>query len=262
MNRFEGKVALVTGAARGIGRGVALKLAQGGANVVVNDFHNMVEAEDVVRLITATGRKAFAFQADVSDRDSLARMIKEGVKRFGSLDIAVANVGFSVREPVLEASWENVCRTVEVTQYGVYGTCQMAAQQMVKQALVGGSRGKIVITGSVHEESPVKNSAPYNMAKAAVNHFARTLAAELCPYRINVNVVNPGWIDTPGEQAAFSPGAIEQAGAKLPWGRMGTPEDIANSVAFLASREADYITGAALRVDGGYMVNLTMDLSS
>ena len=258
MNRFEGKVALVTGAARGIGRGIALKLAAEGARVVVNDHKNMADAEEVVRLIINMGAEAFGFQADVADRERVAAMVEATVRQFGSLDIAVANVGYSVREPILEASWENVQRTTEVIQYGVFSTCQLAAQQMLKQDVVNGSRGKFVIIGSVHEEAPFKNSAPYNMAKAAINHFARTLAAELCPHRINVNVVNPGWIDTPGERTSFSDEAIEQAGAALPWGRMGTPDDIATTVAFLVSKEADYITGASIRVDGGYMVNLTM----
>ena len=258
MNRFEGKVALVTGAARGIGRGIAYKLASEGAKVVINDLKNMSEAESLVQIIHDMGNEAFAFQADVSDREAITAMINKTVEQFGALDIAVANAGYSVRQPILEASWENVQKTTEITQYGVYSTCQLAARQMVKQSLKEGSRGKIVITGSVHEENPFKNSAPYNMAKAAINHLGRTLAAELCPYRINVNVVNPGWIDTPGERAAFSDDAIDKAGAQLPWGRMGKPEDIANTVAFLASHEADYITGASIRVDGGFMVNLSL----
>jgi len=95
---------------------------------------------------------------------------------------------------VLETTWDKLTRTTEVVQYGTFTTCQFAAQQMVKQNLVGGSRGKIIITGSVYEAIPFKNAAPY-MAKAAINHFACTLAAELCPQRINVNVINPGWID-------------------------------------------------------------------
>ncbi len=259
MNRFKGKIALVTGAARGIGRGIALKLASEGANIVVNDFKNMAEASELVETIKSMGSQAIAVQADVSDRESLSFMMNEIIRQFGSLEIAVANVGFSIREPVLEASWENIQKTTEITQYGVYSTCQLAAQQMVKQKLQDGTRGKIVITGSIHEESPFKNSAPYNMAKAAINHFSRTLAAELCPHRINVNIVNPGWIDTPGERATFTDDEINKAGAKLPWGRMGTPEDIANTVAFLASKEADYITGASLRVDGGFMVNLGLE---
>jgi glucose 1-dehydrogenase len=258
MNRFEGKVALVTGAARGIGRGIALKLASEGARVVVNDVTHMAEAEAVVAQIMDMGGDAFAFQADVSEPDSVAAMVEACVGRFGALDITAANVGISIREPVLEASWEHVRRTIEVSQFGVYHTCQLSAQQMTKQDLKQGSRGKIVITGSVHEEFPFKTGAAYNMAKAAINHFARTLAAELCERRINVNVVNPGWIDTPGERALFDDETIDSAGAKLPWGRMGRPEDIANTVAFLASHEADYITGAAIRVDGGLMVNLSV----
>ena len=127
---------------------------------------------------------------------------------------------------------------------------------MIQQEQCYRSQGKIVIIGSVMQEFAVPTSAPYNMAKAAVNHFARTLAAELTPHRINVNTVNPGWIDTPGERAFATDAEISDADPRMPWGRLGQPEDIANAVAFFASDEADYVTGADLRVDGGYMVNL------
>ena len=111
--------------------------------------------------------------------------------------------------------------------------------------------------GSVHEELAVPQSAAYNMSKAAINHLARTMAAELAAHRINVNVVNPGWIDTPGEREYYSEEEIREVGRGIPWGRIGTPADIAEAVAFLASDAADYITGAALRVDGGLVIGLS-----
>jgi glucose 1-dehydrogenase len=258
MGRFAGKVALVTGAARGIGRGVALALAADGADVVINDVGHEAEATAVAAGVEATGQKALVWLADVSERTAVAGMIAATVRHFGRLDIAVANAAVSVRQLVVEADWADVLRTIEVSQFGVFHTCQMAAQQMLKQELTGRSRGKIIIIGSVHQELAVPRSAAYNMAKAATNHLARTMAAELAGQRINVNVVNPGWIETPGELAYYTPEAIAEAGKRIPWGRLGQPEDIAQAVAFLASDAADYVTGAALRVDGGYVLGLAL----
>ena len=256
MQRFEGKVALVTGAARGIGRGVALCLAEEGADIVVNDLppSEGAGARGTVAEVEALGRRALAYDADISDRDQVAALFAAGVGQFGRIDVVVANAAFSIRQPVIEAQWEHVLRTLEVTQFGVYHTCQAAAQQMVRQ----GGGGKIVIIGSILGEIPFPSSAAYNMAKAAINHLARTLAAELTAHRINVNVVNPGYIDTPGERKFATEEQIAQAARNLPWGRLGTPRDIGRAVAFLASDDADYITGTALVVDGGYKLAMRL----
>ncbi len=254
MKRLAGKIALVTGAARGIGQGVALCLAEAGAEVVVNDLlpAGAFDAHDTAAAIEKMGQRALVQYADVSDREQVAVMVAASVAHFGRLDIVVANAAMTVRELTIEAQWPNVLRTLEVSQFGVYHTCQMAAQQMVAQARQGRPGGKIVIIGSVLAEIPLRTSAPYNMAKAAINHLGRTLAAELAEYRINVNVINPGWIDTPGERQLASEAELE-AGAKLiPWGRMGTPADIGRTAVFLASDDADYITGSTLKVDGGF----------
>jgi len=258
VQRFEGKVALVTGAARGIGRGVALCLAEEGANLIVNDLPPAegLGARETVREVEALGRQALAYDADIADREQVAALFAAGVAHFGRIDVVVANAAFSIREPVIEARWEHVLRTLEVTQFGVYHTCQAAAQQMVRQ---GG--GKIVIIGSILGEIPFLNSAAYNMAKAAVNHLGRTLAAELATHRINVNVINPGYVDTPGERKFATEEQIAQAARSLPWGRLGTPHDIGRAVAFLASADADYITGSALVVDGGYKLAMRLSTS-
>ncbi len=254
MRRFEGKTALITGAARGIGRGIALCLAAEGANVVVNDRDHAELAAEVVDEIRAMGQEAIFWQADVSDREAVAAMFAGVVERFGRIDVVVSNAAMSIREPVVEAKWEHVLATLEVTQFGVFHVCQMAAQQMVKQEPNTLSRGKIVIISSVQSEVAAAESAAYNMAKAAINQFAMTLAVEVVDKRINVNVITPGWIDTPGERAFYSEEEIQASGRLLPWGRIGTPEDIGKAVAFLASDDADYITGTILRVDGGYVV--------
>jgi glucose 1-dehydrogenase len=261
MGRFDGKVAVITGAARGIGRGIALVLAEEGADIVLYDLPPqanlpvpVVDAERAAREIEALGRSALVVYGDVSDRRQVADLFAQALEQFGRVDIAVANAAISIREPVLEAEWEHVQRTIDVTQFGVFHTCQAAARVMAGQ----GEGGKIVITGSILAEIPLLNGSAYNMAKAAVVHFARTLAGELAPHRINVNVVNPGYIDTPGERSFASEDELRAAGQRIPWGRLGTPQDIGRAVAFLASDDADYITGSVLAVDGGYRLALRL----
>ena len=254
MNRLLNKVALITGASRGIGRGIALCLAAEGADIVVNYRSHAQEAREVAGAIEALGRRAWVCQADVADREAVAGMFAGAIGQFGRIDIAVANAALSIREPVIEAQWDNVLRTLQVSQFGVFHTCQMAAQQMVKQ----GRGGKIVIISSVLEEIAPPTSAAYNMAKAAINHLGRTMAAELATRRINVNMIDPGWIDTPGERAFASEEEIRAGARRIPWGRLGKAEDIGKAVAFLVSDDADYVTGATLRVDGGYVLGLRL----
>lgn len=254
MARFDNKVALITGASRGIGRGVALRLAAEGADVVVNYRTHPDEAHAVADQITGMGRRALVVQADVADRDAMERMFAQAVSVLGRLDIVVPNAAVSIREPVLTAAWEHVHRTLEVSQFGVFHACQLGAQQMARQ----GEGGKIIIISSIHAEIAFPNSAAYNMAKAAINHLCETMAAELTAQRINVNVINPGWIDTPGERAFASEQDIREGAKRMPWGRLGTADDIAAAVAFLASVDADYITGTMLRVDGGFRVGLRL----
>ncbi|MBV7329447.1 SDR family oxidoreductase [Chloroflexi bacterium TSY] len=258
MKRFDGKVALVTGASLGIGRGIALCLANEGADVVVNYRSHRAEADLVAAEIEEMGRRALVWQADVADRGAVVEMVEGTVEHFGRLDVAVANAAMSIREPVVDAKWENIESTIQVTQFGVFHTCQLAAQQMVKQPLNGRSRGKIVIISSVHAEIAPVASAAYNMSKAAINHLARTMATELAAQRININVVNPGWIDTPGERKFYNETELAEAGKRIPWGRIGVPEDIGKAVTYLASDDADYVTGSVLRVDGGFVLGLTL----
>jgi glucose 1-dehydrogenase len=133
------------------------------------------------------------------------------------------------------------------TLIGGFHMSQLVAREMVAQ----GRGGKIIFISSCHVHTPYARSVAYNAAKAGLNNMAMTIAGELTSHRINVNVIEPGWIDTPGEHEAFTDQALARAGAALPWGRLGTPEDIGKAAAFLASSAADYITGAILRVDGG-----------
>jgi len=136
------------------------------------------------------------------------------------------------------------------TLHGAFYMSQLVARHMVER----GKGGKIVFISSVHARRPFPRSVAYNAAKAGLNHMAFTIAGELLRHRINVNTIEPGWIDTPGEHETFGDDAIRDAAPTLPWGRLGTPEDIGKAAAFLASPDADYITGASLLVDGGFLL--------
>ena len=258
MNRYTDKVALITGSSSGIGRGIAEALAAEGAAVVINHLRDGENAENAATAIRALGRRALVHEADVAQREAVAGLFDAAVAEFGHVDVVVANAAFSIRELTVDAVWENVEAVIGVAQFGVYHTCQMAAQQMIRQQENGRPGGKILVTGSILGQIPFPTSGAYNMAKAAVNHFARTLAAELLPHRINVNVINPGWIDTPGERRYTSDAEIVAGAQKMPWGRLGTPADIGKAAAFLCGDDADYITGTALTVDGGYLLGMRL----
>src|SRR5581483_6661759 len=248
--RLEGRVAVVTGAARGIGRATAIELAANGADVTVADISHRSEADDVVRTIQAVGRRAMFVQVDVADRGQDQRLIDETVAQFGRLDILVNNAALSRRKPLLELEVEDVEKTWAVTLWGVFHCSQLAARQMVRQ----GGGGNIVSISSVHAYRAFPLSTAYNGAKAAVNHMSATWAVELAPHRIRVNVIEPGWIDTPGERQFYTEQQIAEEGKKLLMGRLGRPEEIAKAVAFLVSEDASYITGSVMRVDGGIVL--------
>jgi glucose 1-dehydrogenase len=242
-----GKKALVTGAARGIGRGCALELARAGADVVVNDLTPSPEAEAVVAEIRGLGRQAVLVAGDVFERPSCEAVVARAVEALGRVDVLVSNPAFSRRGDFLDYDPALFERVVRGTLFGGFHTSQLVARHMVGR----GGRGKIVFVSSVHARIPFARSVAYNAAKVGLTHMARTIAAELLPHRINVNVIEPGWIDTPGEHATFGSEALAAAGPTLPWGRLGTPEDIGRAAAFLCSDDADYITGTELVVDGG-----------
>lgn len=241
------KIALVTGAHRGIGKGSALALARAGHDVIVNDRAHEDEGAAVVQAIEAMGRRAIAIHADVGVRQEVEALVEKAVAHFGRLDVVVANPAYSVRAPFIDLAWEDVQRVVDVTMFGVWHVCQLGARQMVQQ----GQGGKIVIISSIHAECPFPRSTAYNMCKAGINHLAATIALELAPHHINVNVINPGWINTPSQRRVYTEAEIQAGGSRVPWGRLGTQDEIGESVAFLASSQADYITGTVLRVDGG-----------
>jgi glucose 1-dehydrogenase len=250
MISLNGKVALVTGAARGIGRGCALELARAGADVLINDRQRTAQADAVVAEIQGLGRRAALIEGDAFENASCEAIIQRSLETFGTIDVLVSNPAYSRRGDFLDYDPETFLKVVQGTLTGGFLISRWAARHMVER----GGGGKIIFISSVHAKMPYTRSVAYNAAKAGLNHMARTIAAELLAHRINVNVIEPGWIDTPGEHEIFGDELIQTAGPTLPWGRLGLPEDIGKAAAFLASSAADYITGAALTVDGGLLL--------
>jgi glucose 1-dehydrogenase len=244
---LAGQVAVVTGASRGIGRATALALAEAGARVVLNYRSAHDEAAAVVAQIEASGGQALATAGDVASQEAVEGLVAQAVERFGRLDIAVSNAAYSDREPFYEADLAGFRRTVDVTMWGAFYLLRAAARLMIAQ----GGGGSIVLVSSPHAYVPIPRAMAYNMSKAALDQMARTAAIELAEHRIRVNLVHPGWIDTPGERKFASEETLARAGAKLPWGRMGRPEEIARGVVFLCDPQSDYLTGSALLIDGG-----------
>jgi glucose 1-dehydrogenase len=247
-----GKVALVSGASRGIGLAAAVALAEAGAAVAFNYFDAPHEAAAAIEALRQSGRRGMLVQGDVASQTDVERMVAETVAAFGRLDIAVASAAFSQREPFFEADMDGFRRTIDVTMWGAFNLVWAASRQMISQAAAGSAPGgSIVVIGSPHAYTAVPRSMAYNMSKAAVDQMARTAAIELMEHRIRVNIVTPGWTDTPGERKFASDETIANAAGKLPWKRLARPDEIGRAVVFLSDPASDYINGSSLLVDGG-----------
>jgi len=249
---LKDRVAVVTGASLGIGRATAVALGRAGARVVINYRSHREEAEKVAGEDRAAGSEAMVHQADVSDLAAVEGLVAATVEQFGRVDIAVSNAAFSEREPMLDADIDKFRRTIDVSMWGAYYLTRCAATQMRRQnESAAGRGGRICIVGSPHSFLAIPGALPYNMAKAAIEHMAKTAAIELARHRIRVNTIQPGWTDTPGERKFFTEETLRQAGRNIPLGRLGTPEEIAECVLFLCDPQHEYMTGATLLVDGG-----------
>ena len=246
--KLAGRTALVTGAAQGIGRGCALALARHGADLVVNDRADSAELQAVVAEIRALGRQCRAVCGDVFTRGGCEELVAGALAAAGRIDILVSNPAFGLRGFFLEYRPEDFDRVLQGTLTSGFHLSQLVCRHMVGR----GGGGRVIFISSVVAEMPFARNFAYGAAKAGVNYLAQALAVEMFAHRINVNAIEPGWIDTPGERKTFSDEVIAAEGRKLPWGRLGQPADIGGAVAFLASAEADYITGAVLPVDGGF----------
>lgn len=244
---LAGRVAIVSGASMGIGRATAIALAKAGAAVVVNYRSHDDLADEVVTAIRETGGNACKFKADVADQSAVQALVAFATTQFGRVDIAVTNAVYSDRELFYRADMEGFRRTVDVTMWGAFYVLRAAAQQMIAQK----DGGAIVLVSSPHAFIPAPRSMAYNMSKAALEHMGRTAAIELAEFRIRVNIIQPGWTDTPGERKFASEDVLQTAGAKIPLGRLGTSEEIADGILFLCNPQNSYMTGATLLIDGG-----------
>jgi 3-oxoacyl-[acyl-carrier protein] reductase len=246
--RFEGKVAVVTGASKGIGAAIAKQLASEGASVVVNYATSREGADRVVSEIKKNGGKAVTVQADMAKKSDVGRLFDEAKKAFGRLDVLINNAGIYEFAPLDTISEENFHKQFDINVLGLIFASQEAAKYF------GPEGGSIVNISSIASTLTPPNSVVYSGTKAAVDATTKVLAKELGPKKIRVNAVNPGMVDTEGWRAA---GIGESEWRKVvesqtPLGRIGQPQDIAPAVAFFASPEASWITGETLTIAGGF----------
>ena len=254
MMEFQGKITLITGAARGVGRVIAEKFAEKKATVVINDV-DIEEAEKVAQIISSKGFSAFALKTDVSDSTEVENMVNKIVERWGRIDILVNNAAvFADSIPVVDLDEKEWDRVMNINLKGVFICSKFVARQMIKQ-----KEGKIInitsFTGKtgrvVYSRPGTPTKAHYCASKAGIISLTKSLAYELAPYNINVNAVAPGSIAT----EATDENKKKMVTPLVPLGRMGTPQDIAACVLFLASPEASFITGEILDVNGGTLMD-------
>ena len=247
MTDLTGKCAIVSGASMGIGRGVAVELAKAGAQVVVNYRSHPEEADQVVAECKAAGSQAFKVRADFAIQAEIEALVDESVGLMGGIDILVSNAVYSDRRLFLEADLAEFRKTIAVSMWGAFHFLRSGCQKMVD----AGQGGNAVVISSPHAHMAMPGSMAYNMSKAANDQMARTAACELARDRIRVNIIHPGWTDTPGERKFFAEETLQREGAKLPFGRLGRIDEIGRGVVFLCDPASEYITGSTITIDGG-----------
>ena len=240
---LSNRVAIVTGSGRGIGRAIALKLAEVGATVVVNDIDEA--AKGVAQEIKAMGRQSLAVLADVSSSADVSRLVEETISAYGKIDILVNNAGITRDQLLLRMSDEDWDKVLNVNLRSVFLCTRAVLRHMLKQRW-----GRIISLASIVGIMGNKGQANYAAAKAGIIGFTRTVAKEVASHGITANAIAPGFIDTEMTQQLKEEWKQELK-KQIPLGNFGSPRDVAESVAFLASEEARYITGQVLGVDGG-----------
>jgi len=245
---LDGRVAMITGGARGIGKAIANTLALQGANIVVVDLHKEMAEETANEIATKTGREAIAIEADVSNQESVKAMVKGALEKFGKVDILVNNAGITRDGLIMRMSEKDWDLVLNINLKGAFNCSQALARPMMKQRY-----GRIINISSVSGVTGQAGQTNYSSSKAGLIGFTKALAKEVGSRNITVNAIAPGFIETvltndlPEELKDFS---IKMT----PLGRFGVPQDIANAVAFLAADESSFITGVTLQVDGGMVM--------
>ncbi len=244
---LDGKVSLITGAARGLGKACALALAHAGSNIALG-LRDVNTAEDLVLEIKAMGRKVIRLQMDVSSLQQINIAVEHTVKTFGKIDILVNNVGVAPDNPAEKVTEEDFDYTVNLNLKGTFFTAQAVGKQMIKQG-----NGRIINMSSQAGFIALEDESIYCMTKAGVNHLTKNLASEWAKYNINVNAVAPTFIETPGTEPwlkdkDFRKSVID----RIPLGRIGKPMEVAGAVVFLGSDAASLITGEIMLIDGGW----------
>lgn len=245
--KVEGKTALITGAARGLGRACAIALAHAGANIALG-MRDKNSGEDLEREIKNMGRKVIRLQMDVSSTAQIKMAVEEAVKDFGRIDILVNNVGVAPANPAIDVTESDYDTTMNLNVKAMFFTSQAVAKQMIKQ---GG--GRIINMSSQAGSITLDDESVYCMSKAAVNHLTKNLASEWAKYNIQVNAVAPTFIETPGTEPWLKDPEFKKSVLdRIPLGRIGKPVEVAGAVLFLASQAASLITGEILMIDGGW----------
>jgi glucose 1-dehydrogenase len=246
--RLQGKRAVVTGSGRGIGRAIAVRFAQEGADVVINDLDIRGTARKTLAAVEAAGRRGVLIKADVSRTDEARRLIDDALQQLGPLDILVNNAGIEKHAAFVEVTEADYDKVLAVNLKGAF----FVTQAFVRHLLADKRPGKIINISSVHEEMPFPGFSTYCASKGGVQLLTRDLAVELGPCGITVNGIAPGAIATEINRALLDDKPrVEQLLKQIPLGPLGKPEDVAAVAAFLASPDADYVTGSTYYVDGG-----------
>ena len=254
--KLKDKIAIVTGGARGIGLGCALELAREGASLALVDRPGSPELAGAGETIRATGVPCLTIEADTFSREGCEAAVAGTCGHFGTVDILVGVPAYNRRAGFLDyeaADFEGILHSALL---GSFHMGQLVARHLVEK----GKPGKIIFISSVLARIPNARCVAYSAAKAGLNSMMQTMAVELFEHHINVNVIEPGWIDTPGERHHYNDETMAAEGRKLPWGRLGLPADIGKAAAYLASTDSDYVTGTILPVDGGYRLKHCRDI--